>query len=734
MHHIAELFGDRIALELQIHLALPVGRRSGQDHLAGQVGHLRAAFQIIRGKVIVQRQILGVVIVGHLRVAADGEQGIATDEDAQVEIVIGPAVPFSAGQDLPIEQIFPGSLGQIEIGDPLLIEDGRHQQTVPEHVLHVQIAAGRILREGEGHRTHHGRAVLMRLHRHAEDVRHQRIFQLAEPAEDIHRLLVKDPGNAVGVRAVQPRMGREDAELHPALVQIGRRRALKAGDVMGPEGKAAHGKGQAGAQGLCHRRIAGAAVTAPVDGELLAAGGSTARKEHRIAYAALLLDRLKDQLVVEIGVIIVHGLGIAAIVVFDIRGDALAEIGLDGIHTLAQQITDLVRVPGAGLRIGHIEDRQTRLPVVHLLDAASVRALQEVSVGQPVAEEIIVLSDIGVHPAADLEPFLMVPRQHPLHIGEYRVIPLKVAPVQGFHPVAVKMEHPHGNLPILHSGDELAGGLLIIFGLEAGREPETEAPGGGQSRAPGQRGVIVHQLRGGRAVDQVIADLLPGDGHSDIFHLLRADLEGNRAGMIRKNGIMLAGHIERNILVADLGGGTAVLVPHGDGLAVLYKRGKTLAEAVDRLARLERELRYHVRLILHRQIVGAGTVGHGALLGAHVGKVAKTRGSKEPAARLKAIVKITSPHPDRKIAGRHNRLFVRDLHGDGIRIPVQIIAGFPVVVALIMRCGDSDVIMPGRDKFHHQCRQIQRVGAGTDRALGSDDAHPVRDLLHRVGL
>jgi len=128
----------------------------------------------------------------------------------------------------------------------------RDQQRPAQHVLGVQVAAGGIVRELQHHRPHDRPAVLMGLAGGGLDVGQQVQLEAAEVAQHSDRLVVELPGHPQAVAAVQAAVRGEQAESHPALVEIGRGRAEETADVVAPEAKAAQTQRQAAAQRLGH--------------------------------------------------------------------------------------------------------------------------------------------------------------------------------------------------------------------------------------------------------------------------------------------------------------------------------------------------------------------------------------------------------------------------------------------------------------------------------------------------
>ena len=101
---------------------------------------------------------------------------------------------------------------------------------------------------------------------------------------------------------------------------------------MGEKAKSGQAQGKPAPEGLPHGFIAGDAVAAPVDGEFLSACGGGSGEEAGIFLALAALERFKNRFVIEIGVIVVHPVGVGAVKVGHFRGNPLAEVGFDGVH------------------------------------------------------------------------------------------------------------------------------------------------------------------------------------------------------------------------------------------------------------------------------------------------------------------------------------------------------------------------------------------------------------------
>ena len=66
--------------------------------------------------------------------------------------------------------------------------------------------------------------------------------------------------------------------------------------------------------------------------------GCGSSEEYGFAFAAFFFQKFENGLVVLLGVQVVHHHRIGAIVVHRVGGDALAEVGLEGVDALAEEI------------------------------------------------------------------------------------------------------------------------------------------------------------------------------------------------------------------------------------------------------------------------------------------------------------------------------------------------------------------------------------------------------------
>ena len=83
-------------------------------------------------------------------------------------------------------------------------------------------------------------------------------------------------------------------------------------------------------------------------------------------------EQLEHGLVVEIGVVIVHQLRIRAVVIDNVvaGGDAFGKISLEAIDAHLKQPAQFRLIPFDGARIGKIDERHARLPLIELIHAA----------------------------------------------------------------------------------------------------------------------------------------------------------------------------------------------------------------------------------------------------------------------------------------------------------------------------------------------------------------------------
>ena len=247
---------------------------------------------------------------------------------------------------------------------------------------------------------------------------------------------------------------------------------------MAPEAKAAMAHTEPRPKRFRHGYIAGTVVTAPVNRELLATSRGAAGKQDGFLFALFPLQEFEYHLVIQERIIVMHPKRIAAIKILNsMYRDPLTEVSLEAVNPHIQNGFDLFTIPVAGTWIGDIQDSHSRLPKV-CLPRASIRLLQQIALLQSFHKQGRRLGNVRVNPATELQAFAVISFKHSLGIREDIRIPVEITPVIGFHPIAVKMEYPKGNIPLCHPVNEGGHCLLIIVCGKAGGKPETEAPCG----------------------------------------------------------------------------------------------------------------------------------------------------------------------------------------------------------------------------------------------------------------
>ena len=421
------------------------------------------------------------------------------------------------------------------------------------------------------------------------EVRHQGVFQFGETAADLHSLLAKQPRHTIGVGAMQAAVAGQQTKGQPALVNMVRCSALKTTHIVAPKAEAAQTQAQTATNALSHGNIGGVAVAAPVHREFLTAHGSAAGKQAGLLLAALFDNGLPDDFIVQVGVVVVHPHRVRAIKPLYIRGDALAEVGLEHIHALPQQMTQLLFVPCHAVGVGKIIDGATSLPGIPLPDIP-VGALEQVALLGTVVPYRRLLTQIGVDPHADLQSTGMDAGEQSLHIREHLLIPLKAAPLVFLQPEAVEVEHGQRDMPLGHAIDKAGDGLFVVAGGERAGQPQTKGPCRGQGRTTGQSGIILDHGLGVSAADDHIIQLFAGHAELHSRHVLGGDLKADGAAVIDQHTVAAVGQVERNVFITDLAGRAAVLVPDVHHLTVLDKIREPLAQTVDLFAHIQLQL------------------------------------------------------------------------------------------------------------------------------------------------
>lgn len=200
-----------------------------------------------------------------------------------------------------------------------------------------------------------------------------------------------------------------------------------------------------------------------MNGEPLSAGRSGSCEERSLIDAESFLNGIEDDLVVEVGVIVVRFEWIAAIVVLDAEmRDSFSKIGLECVDADVHQPSQQVGVPLARFRISEIDDSHPRLPQIPLPNIP-VRPLDKVPVIDAFLVDAGSLRDVRIDPGAHLDVVPFLDRLDiTFRVGERLAIEVKRTPVVSFHPETVEVEHADGARALLHALEEAGDGLFVV--------------------------------------------------------------------------------------------------------------------------------------------------------------------------------------------------------------------------------------------------------------------------------
>ena len=380
---------------------------------------------------------------------------------------------------------------------------------------------------------------------------------------------------------MQTAVGTEQSELAPSLINICRGCIFKSTDVMTPEAESSAGQRKSAAQGFCHGGIACRAVASPVCRELLSSHCGRTGKQYRLAFSSFSLQQLKYCLVIQESIIIMHFHRIRAVIVGNIfHRNSLTKVCLKAVHTHIQQSFQLALIPFHSFRVGEVHQAHACLPHIGL-PHIPVGFFHQITVFHALCKQRGFLSDIGVNPYTDFQPTLVVTFQHALRVRKGFRIPYKVTPLKTFHPETVKMEHMQRNISVCHALDKAAGGFLIIIGGKGCSQPEAKRPGRRQCRFSGQFCILLNGSLWGMSVNHIVVQTLAFHGKLNSFYFLTGNFIGSISLIVQKNTVSFIGNIERNILIRNLTGCTAVLVPHIHHLSVFHERSKSFSKTIN---------------------------------------------------------------------------------------------------------------------------------------------------------
>lgn len=162
------------------------------------------------------------------------------------------------------------------------------------------------------------------------------------------------------------------------------------------------------------------------------------------------------------------------------------------------------------------------------------------------------------------------------------------------HSQAIKVEDSDWTSSVPHSREERADSLGVVLCGEARGEVETVRPGRWDRWHTCQSDIVLQSRFHRAPSDQVVLQLFTSDADSHPGALLPADLDVDLLAVVDKHTVTLAGEVERNVLVSQLGACSTVRVPDLVVLSVLDQRAESLSETVDCLADAQTELVEHV--------------------------------------------------------------------------------------------------------------------------------------------
>ena len=417
------------------------------------------------------------------------------------------------------------------------------------------------------------------------------------------------PGLALA-DAVQTDVGAEHRRLQPAQVELRRRllRAVDAADVRTVVRHAAHPPRKSAADRGGETFPVALRIAAPLDRIALAAGPAGAAPDHRHPIRLEFRRRLVDALVVQQRVDVVQTAAGIAVERDGVVGNLLAEVALDHVDAVGEQLGVRIAPPHVGAGVREIDDAAFGQGCGHLAEGAGAgRAVPgedvriQVGVGQQIAarrevdEQWRVNGHIGVFPDADPQVVRLDRIERGARIRKAIGIPFEIEAGLGLPGgAAVERQHIAGNLV---RAEFRGHGRCLLRRLVVGaRNPQAQAPQRDRRRASRELRVEIEDERGrvGREEEEVqrlvidlqhvravrpfrVADAVRHARRRVDEHAPRA-LAGARAPRKRRVLVGLAG--VDALRVDDL---------RVDQLPALVERPEFFAEAVYGFARRERQ-------------------------------------------------------------------------------------------------------------------------------------------------
>ena len=185
-----------------------------------------------------------------------------------------------------------------------------------------------------------------------------------------------------------------------------------------------------------------------------------------------------------------HLLGVRSVeVVSIINGDSLPKVGLKGVHTHLQQITQVALVPFHCRWVGEVNEGVASFPHIPLPRIA-IAAFNQVTFVTPFLEQPRLLTDVRIQPDANLDTAIMDLLDQPSWVREAVLVPFKASPFKALHPETVKVKNVQRNTAFGHSINHTQDRLFAVISGKRGRQPETKGPSRRQSRLTSQISIV----------------------------------------------------------------------------------------------------------------------------------------------------------------------------------------------------------------------------------------------------
>ncbi|MNJ50821.1 hypothetical protein D3C77_461090 [compost metagenome] len=181
---------------------------------------------------------------------------------------------------------------------------------------------------------------------------------------------------------------------------------------------------------------------------------------------------------------------IGAIEIYYVGRNPLPEVSLKAVYAHIQQCLQLILIPTHGCRVRKINQPHTALPPVPLPYIAVLR-FHEIAVGFAFVKQVRLLGNVGINPYTNIQAFAFESLQHALRIGEYILIPFKVAPMELLHPEAIEMKHMKRDVTLAHAIDKAGNRIFVIARCKRSRQPQAIGPGRRQCRFSRQLRVVI---------------------------------------------------------------------------------------------------------------------------------------------------------------------------------------------------------------------------------------------------